>query len=319
MTRATKTKPTVGSIIQHVEKLLSTTRGLDKIKQLNGHFTRLEQCSDELLDLRRRIRPRPMATFYVSVSAAKATKLEIDVRIRGVSCGVVEIAPRRKRRTFKPKGKHCEYFPRNSAPWESDKVRQYLEDLRSCIPRGAREAEVESLLLLEMSKGAKSEGKPDRLLWHQPVKLAKLPFQFPLPIGPRKELQIAGGSSAGHADVIARARTASRQRVRIFEVKKAAADDIGHALDQAVAYCAALDHLVVHYPEIYFSALGFSHPRKTLRLDAVAFVPNSKTNRHLIQVAANRLLDGGSRFGLCGMFFSYEDGVLGVDEEVRYL
>jgi hypothetical protein len=167
---------------------------------------------------------------------------------------------------------------------------------------GGLEAEIEAALLVEVAKES-SKSKPKPLLWHQPVKLAGLPFQFPLPLSARGNPKVPGGNSAGHADVIAKARTAGKERVRIFELKKKGANDVDHALDQAVAYCAALDHLLRNYPTTYCPALGFGAPRKNLPLDAVAFVPDSKANRRLVRIGAERLADGDSPFGLCAMFF----------------
>jgi hypothetical protein len=316
--RSKKKKPTVTSIIEEVERLLATPKGQAKVKQLNGHFVRLEQSRGDLLAQRRRIRPRPGWSFYASVGNTRSTRLEIDVRMRGGSSGSVTLVPGRTQRTFKPKDTYSGCFPGQSAPWESDKVRCYLDHVQTLIPQDGAEAEVESALLLELSKTSRRSGKPPLLLLHQPVKLAKLPFQFPLPISARKEPRVAGGKNAGHADVIARARTAGRLRIRLFELKQRGAADIDHALDQAVAYCAALDHLATNHPQICGPALGFGGAMRALRLDAVAFVPDSESSRYDVHAAARRLLAGGSSFGLCGMFYTYEDGVLKITKETRY-
>jgi hypothetical protein len=168
-----------------------------------------------------------------------------------------------------------------------------------------------------------SKAKPPLLHWHQPVKLAKLPFQFPLPISAREAPCLSRGTAAGHADVLARARHDGALRLRVFEVKKHGAPDLDHALDQAVTYCAALEYLVQRFPATYFSAFGFSSPRRQLPLDAVAFVPSTPNARRVLQTAADRLADGGSRFGLCAQFFQWDESTgtraLVIEEERRYV
>jgi hypothetical protein len=136
-------------------------------------------------------------------------------------------------------------------------------------------------------------------------------------------LKIPGGTSAGHADILARARIAGRDRLRVFEVKKDDAPDIAHALDQAVAYCAALKYLLVRFPATYFSASGFGRVRKNLVLDAVAFVPAKAEAYRYVESAADRLAKGGTQFGLCAQFFHWEVAAGGkalvIEGERRYV
>src|SRR5204863_44774 len=150
--------------------------------------------------------------------------------------------------------------------WRHRSVRQYLEAAAGRIRQRPREAYIESAFLAEL---AVSRGpKQDLLRKHQPVRLGRLPFQFPLPVSGRAEPRLPRRAAAGHVDVLARGAGG----LRVFEVKRPGADDAGHALAQAVAYAAALRLLLSKRPEVYLPMLGYSSARRSLRIDAVALV-----------------------------------------------
>lgn len=314
------TGATVSTIIVDVERLLETPRGRKKVEQLKGHLDRVHASHDLLREQVARFGKRSGIAFYSRVGALKSDRLQVDVRIDGMSCGEVELVPGREERLFVPKNWEIS-FGGERRDWKHPQVREYLKKARGLVQRRLREATVESALLVEMSKRS-SKGKPVPLLWHQPIRLAGLPFQFPLPISARGELQLPDGNSAGHADIVARAGHGGRTRLRVFEVKAWNALDIGHALEQAVAYCAAFEYLLARFPAAYFSAFEFGGVPRKLALDAVAFIPDRSGARDIARIAADRLARGGTTFGLFSQFFRWDGqddsrSLVVVDEE-RY-
>jgi hypothetical protein len=312
------TGATVSTIVADVERLLETPRGRKKVEQLKGHLDRVHASHDLLREQVARLGKRSGIAFYSRVGALKSDRLQVDVRIDGMSCGEVELVPGRDERLFVPRNWKIS-FGGKRRDWKHPQVGEYLKKARSLVQGRLREATVESALLVEMSK-RRSKGKPVPLLWHQPVRLAGLPFQFPLPISARGELQLPEGNTAGHADIVARAGHGGRTRLRVFEVKAWNALDIGHALEQAVAYCAALEYLLARFPAAYFSVFGFGGVPRKVTLDAVAFIPDTQAARRIARVAANRLAGGGTHFGLSSQFFRWDGqddsrSLVVVDEE----
>lgn len=295
---------TVSEIVEEVTALLKSPAGQAKIQQLNGHHDRVAQDREVILQEIRRVRraarrgPTEVG-FYGSVGALTRGEVTIDVRIAGTSCGTIALVPGKEERRFTARN-----FGDLSCNWEDAAVLEYLEHAQPRVRR-SREASVEAALLVEMSK---TEGatKPTPLLRHQPVKLVKLlPFQFPLPISAREDVKIALGNRPGYADVLARGP--GGRKLRVFEVKTCRADDNGHALDQAVAYCAALEHLMSTSTNTYLTAFGMGARPRTLRFDAVAFVEGTPDAKRDVEQAACRLAEGGTRFGLMAQFFSWKE------------
>lgn len=104
-------------------------------------------------------------------------------------------------------------------------------------------------------------------------------------------------------------RADSTRPARLFEVKGPNAPDVGHALNQAVAYCAALRFLLEESPaaesEMLYRALGFRKtPRRHPRVEAVAVVRDTQANRIRISKAADRLgASPLSPFRLLALFY----------------
>jgi hypothetical protein len=290
---------TAESIASEIRSLLERA-GEAKLDQLLEHFRRLQMCKEDLEKQVARLGRRKGFDFYARVGALHSDRLLIDVRVAGTSCGEIALVPGKNSRLFRPKKRYRDRIAGGPADWGRESVRKYLKEVASLVHR-QREAAVENALLLAMWKG-KSVGELKSLYWHQPVLLANMPFQFPLPISARGQFRLPHGSTAGHADVIAR----SSRGVRVFEVKKPRASDVGHALDQAVAYCAALEYLLDRDRETICAALGYNKVRINLPIDAVAFVEDTPRNRLSVERAAGDL-SKDSRFGLAAQFYRWAD------------
>ena len=304
---------TAESIVTEVRNLLGR-EGKAKVDQLLEHFRRLQECEPELRKEVKRLGKRSGVDFYARVGALHSDRLLIDVRVAGTSCGEITLVPGKDGRVFRPKN-FTDRYRGGPADWAAPSVRKYLHTVATLVRR-QREAAVENALLIAMWKG-KPVGELKPLLHHQPVRLANMPFQFPLPITARGALRVPGRSAAGHADVIAR----SSRGVRVFEVKRPRANDVGHALDQAAAYCAALRYLLDCDGKTICGALGYKKLRPKLSIEAVAFVEDKPANRTAVAIAAGRLAKN-TPFGLCAQFYRWADHAegprLAIEPECRY-
>jgi hypothetical protein len=292
---------TARDIVEQVGELLTSAAGRAQVDRLTALFNRLGARRQELREQVRRLGQRPGVSFYAGVGRFSSTSLEVDVRIAGTACGVIKLVPGRDARYFSPQN-FAGLFEGTRAEWRKPCVGRYLDRVKREVAGTRREAEVEAALLIDMA-GRDSATKSGLLLQHQPVKLAGLPFQFPLPIVARTKVALAT-RIPGHIDVLARAGHGASW-LRVFEVKKAGAPDVAHALDQAVSYCAATEFLLLDRPETYWSALGYGAPRRAVRIAAVAFVEDSPRTRQTIAAAADRLALGGSPYPLFAQFFRW--------------
>ena len=314
---------TTAEIVAKVHHLLTTGEGRDRISELHRTVKILLRHADSVGKSLKLARSRSTATFYMNASKATAGRLRLSVRVGGVECGELrllnEASNGGKQRIFTAANASrfpsCGQTPASGLDWADKAVRQYLECASKvvrnpCAERSLanREAVIEADLLRAMTK-RRREHRQDALAEHQPVlyPLRGLPFQFPMPIGARTFPTL--GKGAGHIDVLARAGRGGR-RLRVFEVKGPNAPDVEHALNQAVAYCAALRFLLEESPrpesEMLYKALGFRKtPRCHPRVEAVAVVKDTQVNRIRISQAANSLLDSSlSPFRLFSLFYT---------------
>ena len=156
-------------------------------------------------------------------------------------------------------------------------MRRYLEAAAKKLLAGElsdRECGVEAALIQELREGRLPNNRP--VLF--PLK-SGVPYQFPVPITARGGVRPATGTQAGHVDILARHGRGRTSRLRIFEVKKADANDAAQALEQAVAYAAALDCLLRGSPA-YAKLLGYpKSPMPLPKFEATAVVFDSKETR----------------------------------------
>jgi len=302
--RGSEVGMTVNTIVSKVAELLAGGEGHRRAEHLTDLFRQLLAEKESLNKHVRRLGRRPDAAFYLAVGAVKTKRVDVDVRIAGQSCGTLRLDSGTDR-LFAPAKNHTDLWGGSPGPleWRDPRVRKYLDDAAKRIKQKQREATVESAFLVELGRLRSIEKQ--RFLWHhQPVRLGQLPFQFPLPISAHgAEPCLPKGSSAGHADVIARR---SRGRLRVFEVKKPGARDAIHALAQAVAYAATLRLLLAKWPGVYLPMLGYSPTPASLRIDAVALVGDGDRKR--AREAAEHLLSENGHFDLYVMGYTFSGG-----------
>jgi hypothetical protein len=265
----------------------------------------------EISALLRTIRERPTATFYVNTSSIKSSSaVKLSVRVSGVECGWVALSKRKKDRKFTPRNvthfAECWESRVRSLPWEHGAVQRYLT-AADCVAKKRdllhRERGVEAALIQEL-KGKRILPNHKPIIF--PVKNG-VPYQFPVPITARGGVRRSRGNQAGHVDVLAR-HGRGRPRLRILEVKKRDAADAGAALDQAVAYAAAIDVLLdqrAPYQALYQALFAFNYRPK---LEATAVVGDTPENRERVRKAHERLSKGPNKVGfrLSALFYCWE-------------
>jgi hypothetical protein len=296
---------TVDSIVGNVRHVLeSLAEGKRKVESLTEHFKRLRNDEVAIRSFVKRLGQRPGATFYATVGGSRKEKMVIDVRIDGESCGSVDISDAVKR-YFKPKN-HTDEWHANEAKleWSDSRVREYLDRAAPRVRRRTREATSESAFLTQVGQTRGREAK-GVLAGYRPVTLAGLPFQFPLPTSAREVTArlSAGVGSAGHADILLRGPGG---RLKVVEVKKKGASDVGHALDQAIGYCASLQFLI-EYDDVYYHALGYPRRRTPPRIDAGVLVHDDPAAVNSVKKAAERLGGRNRHFDLFAFFYRWEE------------
>jgi hypothetical protein len=298
----TRNPDTVDSLVAAVNQLLESPEGRRRVESITSHFGRLRRDEGLLKRQVSRLRRRPGAAFYATVGGSRSDRLRIDVRVFGEACGVLTLDATRTR-FFVPKN-HLKLWQGNPhrLEWADHRVRHYLNSVAATIQAKSREATVESafLELARRKRGGEAKGS---LAGYQPVLLAGLPFQFPLPISARSGVRLTRGSgAAGHMDVVLRGPGG---RLMVIEVKKDRASDVEHALAQAVAYCAALRFLL-GYSKIYYPTLGYRRTGKPPRMRATVLVHDDPRTQTSVRQAAEGLNADNHYFDLSAFFFCWE-------------
>jgi len=280
------TEQTVDDVVRHVCDALTC----EKLAQLDEIAGRMVDGEAQFRAFLCAIRGRSTATFYVNTSKLKRLSdgVTLSVRVSGVECGEVMLTKHRRERMFTPK--HIKqhftgcWTSKTPLPWEHPEVRHYLQHASAKALEGDladRECGVEAALIQELRDGNLCHNAP--ILF--PTK-SGVPYQFPVPITARGCVQAAGGRHAGHIDILARHGRGRTSRLRVLEVKKPDADDAAHALDQAVAYAAAL-HALLGRSSKY--RMLFGYPQYTPQLEATAVVADAAIIRREIAAARERL------------------------------
>lgn len=292
---------TAMAIVRTVEDLLGSPKGIMTVLRQNELASELSGACDSLAELRASLRRRAQMQFYVSassvVSSAKRGALQLSVRANGVECGTVRIVrrgPTIVERVFTLTDRdvfsRCRYEPPLTRSWNDPEVAKYIErsaEIQASRPEAAVEASFLSLL-----------GRGERAL-ERPVCLAGCPLQIPLPISASGEEPVL--SPSGHLDVLARLGRGGKG-LRLYELKRPGAS-VAHALDQAVAYAAALRVLLTQEDQAlpWWRIIGFgSVPRRFPALQAATLVQDSPKNRETVGRALERLsreADPGIKLG----------------------
>jgi hypothetical protein len=174
----------------------------------------------------------------------------------------------------------CRYEGPAQRAWEDPEVAAFISKAAKATVARPEAAVEASLLSMLLQRGARRV--------EQPVCLAGCPLQVPLPISASGVDPVL--STSGHLDVLSRLGRGG-QGLRLYELKRPSAP-VGHALDQAVAYAAALRFVLSQGPQSlgWWQLIGFGGiPRRMPVIQAVTLVKDSQRNRELLAGAKERL------------------------------
>jgi len=287
---------TVNGVAERVHSLLKSGEGKEQIVRFNQLVARVESKIPTLRGLRKKLHRRAGVHLYINASGAQnATDgrgVRMSVRVHGCECGTVKVDSDKKR-TFAPSNRclfeRYDYDKVRGLEWEDPAVARFIKACVDAIDSnevktGRPEASVESDLIFRMKSGS---GGSWRL--QQPVCLAGMPLQVPLPItASRPEPRLGDG----HIDVLARLGRGGKG-LRVYEVKAPGAR-VEKVLNQAVAYLVALKFLLTQDDAVarraWWRLLEFSkQPNHMPRLEAFAYVADNPENRSRLAKACRKL------------------------------
>lgn len=281
---------TVDVIVERVTSLLRSECGAEQMGRLNQLAAEVVANLPILLERRARLRHRAAMQLYVNASSARKSanrgSVTLSVRVHGIECGTVTVGSVGVR-SFQPRNGRlfgsCGFEEAAGREWAHPAVATYIKAAAEVASheKGRPEANVESALIGRMNRrdGEWRDGRP--------VCLAGLPLQIPMPVSASRGKPVLGD---GHIDVLARLGRGG-QGLRVYELKAPKAD-AKCALDQAVAYLAALKFVLAQEGAsmCWWRLIGFSAPptRRT-KFEACAFVADTLRNRMVMAGAKKRL------------------------------
>lgn len=320
----------ITDIVAAVQKLLQSEDGQEKVRALTRHYRRLAEDGPRARKLVQTVGRRPETPLYTSVSSVRADRIVLDVRKNGLSCGSLTIGPGKTRRFRAARHLNVGGQLPPGLDWADRRVASFLKDANPLgTGRMKREAAIQDafLSLIGRTKGKKAKGPLAR---YQPVRLAGLPFQCPLPLTANGDLKISGRKSrtaadagvpekprrtsgaAGHTDVLAHGPDG---RLVVIEVKRRGAPDAGSALTQAVRYAAVLQELIRADDSMY-TLLGYEKPRPSLKIDACVLLYDTPAIRARLETAADRLGREGP-FRLGAFLYKWDERTLAISQRIQ--
>ena len=319
------TRATVDDVVEQVQQGIEDRQ----LTRLDNIARRLVDAETEVKTFLLTIKKHRHMMFYVNTSSIgeRNPRLRLSVRVHGVQCGRVELTGS-KDRPFTPLN-HETVFPEcweasdtTSLPWTHPSVRRYLEQAEKVVRTsafGTREAAVQAATIRSIRKDRKQWRY--QALVRYPARTNKgVPYQLPVPIRARGEPGALVGDGAGHTDLLTRKGLGRSSRLRVLELKGPRAGDVSTALDQAVAYAAALRTLMDR-GEWYPRLLGY--PNYTPPLEATAVVADSEEARAEVGDALESLSRSTAAFPkirLSALFYRWEpaaSGQIEVTHELR--
>ena len=319
------TRATVDDIVEQVRQGIED----GQLTRLDNIARRMVDAEPEATDFLRTIRKRRHMMFYVNTSSIRERnpRLQLSVRVHGVQCGQVQLTGS-KDRPFTPLN-HESVFSEcwedgdaTSLPWTHPSVRRYLEraeEVAPTTPIATQEAAVEAATIRSIRKDRK-QWRHQALVRYPARTNMGVPYQLPVPIKARGGVGGLVGGGAGHTDLLTRKGLGRSSRLRVLELKGPRAGDVSTALDQAVAYAAAL-RILMDQGEWYPRLLGY--PNYTPPLEATAVVADSAKARAEIGDALESLSRSTANFPklrLSALFYQWEpsaSGQIDVTHELR--
>lgn len=271
----------IKEVINEVEKLLDSNteweqRYSDYLNNIDMQMAENDRC-------RKLFHINSPLYAYSSISKAKNSRCEYDLRFKGQSVATLRV-DKNDRLTVIPKGSVPKYFEINTSSsfdWLSSQARTFRKHF-SALPDGSKtkspEHAIESRLLAEFSK-SQSLGK--KIVNIQPVKLNGMFFQMPTPLSASSSLIKYAGSSGGGIDILSRVRVVDKRanensELVVFEVKdeNKSSEPADKVICQAVAYGVFIARLLT-IDNLWLKKFGINGNPKTINV--ATLMPKGQT------------------------------------------
>jgi hypothetical protein len=286
---------TADDVIAEVEAELSTPAGRSRVDALDALAELLLARRQDFGAARRRVHARSGTAFSVNTTQGTRGDVVLSLKVAGVECAQVHL-PEHRSALLRASGsgfkRQIEAAPGlvEGVPWRSEQAAQYVSSCTSANTFRDREACVQELVVRAMgTTGLKS---CRALRNHRPVRFAGIPIQFPVPVAPRARSGQAGRAK-GHLDILARRGAGA---LHVFELKRPGARDSAKALDQALIYAAALDHLMARNDmrARYWNLFESRRRQHPASFGAVALVEDTAANAQTL-IKRRTKLDSSNR------------------------
>lgn len=236
-------KKEIEEIINKVQELLDSNseweqRYSDYLNDIDMQMAENDRC-------RKLFHVNSPLYVYSSISKAKNSRCEYDLRFKGQSVATLKVDKNNKL-TVIPKESVSKYFEINTSSsfdWLSSEARTFRKHF-SALPDDSKtkspEHAIENKLLAEFCK-SQSLGK--KIVNIQPVKLNGMFFQMPTPLSASSSQIKYAGVSGGGIDILSRVRVVNKRanensELVVFEVKdeNKNSEPVNRVICQAVAY-----------------------------------------------------------------------------------
>lgn len=230
--------------------------------------------------------------IYISLVGMKTKKPKFSLRFLGQEVGNIIVDNGTARLCIS--SRHCknnqawfaEHHPKGIGDFglppgmyewkkaEAKKFRRDFKDVQNSphVKIGIPEHRIESAIIEEMESGRKSkfDGMVGPIL---PVKVAKCPLQFPLPLSASNGYPVL---KFGHIDILARRGYPRNVKLSVWELKSPGV--LSHAVEQAYIYALTLRYILksLHGKEWYRLCGFLSNVPAKLYIEAVVAITGDK-------------------------------------------
>jgi hypothetical protein len=292
---------------------------------LDGWVCELETCIKKVRADRDLFHQWSPLRIYISLGGVKTKKPKFSVRFLGQEVGNMIVDKGNPRLCISAthyknnQAWFAQHHPKGSGDFgllpgkyewkktEAKYFRRDFKDIQNILNTKPRipEHRIESAFIEGMESGKKSKFQ-GRVGFIQPVKVARCPLQFPLPVSASKgypELKF------GHIDILARRGYGKNVKLSVWELKSPGV--LSHAVVQAYIYALTLRYILKSkHGKEWYRLCGFSSdvPAK-LHIEAVVAITEDKEKAFRKQyghlVAENPLQIGGDQISF---FVALYDG-----------
>lgn len=304
-------KNKIQRVIDEVDELLKKNKEWES--RYNEYINGIDVQMNENRRCRKLFRVTRPLYIYSSISKAKESKYEYDLRFKGQSIATIKVIEDNVYISSKDKPNN-EYFGVNTTldneKWNSSKASLFRKEFQAreiSDKKGkSPEHEIESRLLSEFSEKLSANKE---LPYIQPITINGQYFQMPTPLQASKTPITYAGAKGGGIDILARIKVKDQKanennRLVVFEVKdqNEQNEPVDKVILQAVAYATFIANLLKSV-EGWWKLFGFSQTptSKDIYVCTLMPMPTGKTISSFEEMEFN--ICGGYKLKLHTLYF----------------